>query len=239
MLGLCPCTRLDLTMLGSRLDQTREVPVLLITGTGRDDRLAERAYRMGAAGFLVKPVDPGRRAATCARWPTCAAVRIEPFPPSSLSPPPPGTGGGCRTGKWGHPRGVPKPCRPEVSRPCSWPTPQCSANSSTNTPRSVPWRRAREARRLVSAWTSVPGSRCRAAITAASMSRVPVDTQAVRQRHSSAQQLGEPIVEFGVTRVQGRAVRQLHLGYAHSAPAASAAQQLPPFPGVFDAADGT
>ncbi|MFC4958120.1 hypothetical protein ACFPFX_17700 [Streptomyces mauvecolor] len=45
-------------MRGSRLDQTREVPVLLITDTGRDGRLAERAYRMGAAGFLVKPVDP-------------------------------------------------------------------------------------------------------------------------------------------------------------------------------------
>ncbi|GGU06818.1 response regulator [Streptomyces violascens] len=49
---------LDTMSYLSRLDQTREVPVLLITGTGRDDRLAERAYRMGAAGFLIKPVDP-------------------------------------------------------------------------------------------------------------------------------------------------------------------------------------
>ncbi|AYG78907.1 Sensory/regulatory protein RpfC [Streptomyces hundungensis] len=49
---------LDTLSYLSRLDLTREVPVLLITGTGRDDRLAERAFRMGAAGLLIKPVDP-------------------------------------------------------------------------------------------------------------------------------------------------------------------------------------
>ncbi|QDQ09281.1 two-component system response regulator [Streptomyces spectabilis] len=39
-----------------RLDQTRHLPVILITGVGRSDELAERAFRLGAAGFLIKPV---------------------------------------------------------------------------------------------------------------------------------------------------------------------------------------
>ncbi|WP_051854645.1 response regulator [Streptomyces sp. NRRL B-1347] len=41
-----------------RLDQTRQLPVILITGVGRSDELAERAFRLGAAGFLTKPVSP-------------------------------------------------------------------------------------------------------------------------------------------------------------------------------------
>ncbi|MFD7342633.1 two-component system response regulator [Streptomyces violascens] len=117
---------LDTMSYLSRLDQTREVPVLLITGTGRDDRLAERVPAAttdspsaptvwAPPGSSSSQSTPGRCAATCARRPTCAAVRI---PPPPRSPPPPGTGGGCRTGRQGHPRGVSKPCRPEVSRPC-------------------------------------------------------------------------------------------------------------------------
>ncbi|MFD9793669.1 two-component system response regulator [Streptomyces sp. NPDC059070] len=41
-----------------RLDHTRCLPVVLVTGIGRDDDLAARAYRLGVADFLVKPVDP-------------------------------------------------------------------------------------------------------------------------------------------------------------------------------------
>ncbi len=41
-----------------RLDNTRNLPVVLMTGLGRDDDLAARAYALGAADFLVKPVDP-------------------------------------------------------------------------------------------------------------------------------------------------------------------------------------
>ncbi|MEI5100649.1 response regulator [Streptomyces sp. PmtG] len=41
-----------------RLDQTRRLPVILITGVGRSDELVERAFRLGAAGFLIKPISP-------------------------------------------------------------------------------------------------------------------------------------------------------------------------------------
>ncbi|MGP9022362.1 response regulator [Streptomyces sp. BR1] len=41
-----------------RLDHTRSLPVILVTGIGRDDDLAARAYHLGVADFLVKPVDP-------------------------------------------------------------------------------------------------------------------------------------------------------------------------------------
>ncbi|MCI3928244.1 response regulator [Streptomyces sp. AN091965] len=48
-----------------RLDQTRQLPVILITGVGRSDELAERAFGLGAAGFLMKPISP---------WALCAHV---------------------------------------------------------------------------------------------------------------------------------------------------------------------
>lgn len=41
-----------------RLDHTRNLPVVLMTGLGRDDDLAARAYGLGVSDFLVKPVDP-------------------------------------------------------------------------------------------------------------------------------------------------------------------------------------
>ncbi|WP_254710301.1 response regulator [Streptomyces lunaelactis] len=41
-----------------RLDHTRNLPVVLMTGLGRDDDLAARAYDLGVSDFLVKPVDP-------------------------------------------------------------------------------------------------------------------------------------------------------------------------------------
>ncbi|MFH8990297.1 two-component system response regulator [Streptomyces sp. NPDC017940] len=41
-----------------RLEHTRLLPVVLVTGVGRDDAVAERAYRLGVGGFLLKPIDP-------------------------------------------------------------------------------------------------------------------------------------------------------------------------------------
>lgn len=41
-----------------RLDHTRTLPVVLMTGLGRDHDLATRAYDLGVSDFLVKPVDP-------------------------------------------------------------------------------------------------------------------------------------------------------------------------------------
>jgi CheY-like chemotaxis protein len=41
-----------------RLDQTKEVPIILLTGTDVDTDYAYRGYALGAADFLAKPVDP-------------------------------------------------------------------------------------------------------------------------------------------------------------------------------------
>ncbi|GAA0588644.1 response regulator [Streptomyces crystallinus] len=49
-----------------RLDQTRDLPVLLVTGTSRDNQLARLAFDLGAAGILLKPLDP---------WGLCCHVR--------------------------------------------------------------------------------------------------------------------------------------------------------------------
>ncbi|MEU1075429.1 MULTISPECIES: response regulator [unclassified Streptomyces] len=49
-----------------RLDQTRDLPVLLVTGTSRDNRIARLAFELGAAGILLKPLDP---------WALCCHVR--------------------------------------------------------------------------------------------------------------------------------------------------------------------
>ncbi|MEV0093846.1 response regulator [Streptomyces sp. NPDC050738] len=50
-----------------KLEHTRDLPVVLMTGLGRDDDLAARAYHLGVADFLVKPVDP---------WAVRAKVRV-------------------------------------------------------------------------------------------------------------------------------------------------------------------
>ncbi|MFR9674715.1 two-component system response regulator [Streptomyces sp. TR02-1] len=41
-----------------RLDQTKDVPLILLTGTDVDSDYAYRGYALGAADFLSKPVDP-------------------------------------------------------------------------------------------------------------------------------------------------------------------------------------
>jgi CheY-like chemotaxis protein len=41
-----------------RLDQTKDVPIILLTGTDADTDYAYRGYVIGAADFLTKPFDP-------------------------------------------------------------------------------------------------------------------------------------------------------------------------------------
>ncbi|OAH14601.1 response regulator [Streptomyces jeddahensis] len=41
-----------------RLDQTKDVPIILLTGTDADSDVAYRGYAIGAADFLTKPIDP-------------------------------------------------------------------------------------------------------------------------------------------------------------------------------------
>ncbi|MFW6724533.1 response regulator [Streptomyces sp. MAR4 CNY-716] len=41
-----------------RLDQTKDVPVILLTGHGIDPDYAYRGYAVGAADFLSKPIEP-------------------------------------------------------------------------------------------------------------------------------------------------------------------------------------
>jgi CheY-like chemotaxis protein len=62
------CVLLDVLMPGmdgfetagniKRLDQTRDVPIILLTGTDVAPDYAYRGYALGAADFLSKPVDP-------------------------------------------------------------------------------------------------------------------------------------------------------------------------------------
>ncbi|NLU69820.1 response regulator [Streptomyces sp. HNM0574] len=41
-----------------RLDQTKDVPVILVTGADVDTDYAYRGYALGVADFLAKPIDP-------------------------------------------------------------------------------------------------------------------------------------------------------------------------------------
>lgn len=41
-----------------RLDQTKDVPIILLTGTDIDTDYAYRGYALGVADFLAKPIDP-------------------------------------------------------------------------------------------------------------------------------------------------------------------------------------
>ncbi|MGW0734990.1 response regulator [Streptomyces sp. NPDC002851] len=41
-----------------RLDQTKDVPIILVTGMNPDADYAYRGYAVGAADFLAKPIDP-------------------------------------------------------------------------------------------------------------------------------------------------------------------------------------
>jgi CheY-like chemotaxis protein len=41
-----------------RLDQTKDVPIILLTGEDTDSDYAYRGYALGAADFVTKPFDP-------------------------------------------------------------------------------------------------------------------------------------------------------------------------------------
>ncbi len=45
-----------------RLDQTKDVPIIFLTGTDADAGYAFRGYATGAADYLTKPLTPGLRA---------------------------------------------------------------------------------------------------------------------------------------------------------------------------------
>ncbi|MEU0285617.1 two-component system response regulator [Streptomyces sp. NPDC052492] len=49
---------LDVVRHMRRLEQTRHVPVVLLTGFARDRRLGAAAYRLGVADLVTTPVDP-------------------------------------------------------------------------------------------------------------------------------------------------------------------------------------
>ncbi|MFJ9699980.1 response regulator [Streptomyces fradiae] len=57
---------LDVLRYMQRLELTRHIPVILVTGLGVDARLSRAAMRLGAADLLVKPIDP---------WALCIKVR--------------------------------------------------------------------------------------------------------------------------------------------------------------------
>ncbi|MGW1028698.1 response regulator [Streptomyces sp. NPDC002577] len=49
---------LDVVRYMSRLEQTQNIPVMLLTGLGQDSQLATAALQLGVADLVVKPVDP-------------------------------------------------------------------------------------------------------------------------------------------------------------------------------------
>ncbi|MFI0240003.1 two-component system response regulator [Streptomyces sp. NPDC016845] len=42
----------------SRLEQTQDIPIMMITGAGQDTALAVKAFELGVADYVVKPVEP-------------------------------------------------------------------------------------------------------------------------------------------------------------------------------------
>ncbi|MFE0099876.1 two-component system response regulator [Streptomyces sp. NPDC059009] len=49
---------LDVVRYMNRLEQTQDIPVILLTGLGHDIGLAVTAHDLGVADFIVKPIDP-------------------------------------------------------------------------------------------------------------------------------------------------------------------------------------
>ncbi|MER5183039.1 response regulator [Streptomyces sp. NPDC002896] len=49
---------LDVVRYMSRLEQTQNIPVILLTGLGQDSQLVTAALQLGVADLVVKPVDP-------------------------------------------------------------------------------------------------------------------------------------------------------------------------------------
>ncbi|MGY0021919.1 response regulator [Streptomyces sp. cg35] len=42
----------------ARLEQTQDIPIMMITGAGQDPALAARAFELGVADYVVKPIEP-------------------------------------------------------------------------------------------------------------------------------------------------------------------------------------
>ncbi|MET8473441.1 response regulator [Streptomyces sp. NPDC006422] len=42
----------------ARLEQTQDIPIMMITGAGQDTALAAKAFELGVADYVVKPVEP-------------------------------------------------------------------------------------------------------------------------------------------------------------------------------------
>lgn len=42
----------------TRLEQTQHIPIMLITGAGQDTALAAKAFELGVADYVVKPIEP-------------------------------------------------------------------------------------------------------------------------------------------------------------------------------------
>ncbi len=86
---------LDVVRWMRRLEQTRHIPVVLLTGFARDHRLGAAAYRLGVADLVTTPSIPGRCAPRCATstTPTSAGSpwrpRCAPCAPGSTRPAPP------------------------------------------------------------------------------------------------------------------------------------------------------
>ncbi|MET9429707.1 MULTISPECIES: response regulator [unclassified Streptomyces] len=49
---------LDVLLYMQRVEHTRHIPVILVTGWGAGAQLQREALRLGAADLLVKPIDP-------------------------------------------------------------------------------------------------------------------------------------------------------------------------------------
>ncbi len=49
---------LDVVRYMRRLEQTRNIPVVLVTGFGPNSELATTAFRLGVADLVMKPIDP-------------------------------------------------------------------------------------------------------------------------------------------------------------------------------------
>lgn len=42
----------------ARLEQTQDIPIMMITGAGQDTALAAKAFELGVADYVVKPIEP-------------------------------------------------------------------------------------------------------------------------------------------------------------------------------------
>ncbi|KUH40312.1 MULTISPECIES: two-component system response regulator [Streptomyces] len=103
---------LDVLRYMQRVEQTRRIPVILVTGMGVDAQLSRTAMRLGAADLLMKPIDPWalcikvrylHRAAHGRPAPARAGAGMLPRGPAALTGPDVADAPVDRAGRWGHP----------------------------------------------------------------------------------------------------------------------------------------